>query len=482
MKAGSRFYSSLVLLIGLNFIIKPIWIFAIDRQVQNETGTLAYGNYFSLLNLSIVLGFLLDAGLSNLLNRELASRRILGSSTVGNIFYLKLLLTLLYAGTMCMIAWLTGIRSWELVAGFIFLQIFNSFFLFFRAIITAHQWFTADAWLSVVDKAMVILSITFFFLIPFNAISIPVFLLVQVYCAGLALLISILVLRSRSISLAFMSKPVFDFGIFRSLMPFALIILLMSVHSRLDGFLLERIHVEGDYEAGIYASAYRLLDAANMVGFLMASFLLPFLARAWNESKPRDEVINNARHFLVIFSIGIACIGFFMSNWIQETLYPPDLRAADIIKYCLPSLIGYALVQVYGTVLTAAGQIRSFCLVIFIAVLVSLAINLVFIPRFGALASCWAALISQPIAGLLCMYYARRKLGVELNSHTFLIYIFIAVILSTLFYTGTKFGIHEVVLILAAVVLTFIIMGTTRLFTPALWMNIFKRSQLPKPN
>ena len=95
MKAGSRFYSSLVLLIGLNFIIKPIWIFGIDRQVQNETGTLAYGNYFSILNLSIVLGFLLDAGLSNLLNRELASRRILSSSTIGNIFYLKLLLTLL---------------------------------------------------------------------------------------------------------------------------------------------------------------------------------------------------------------------------------------------------------------------------------------------------------------------------------------------------------------------------------------------------
>ena len=53
----SKFYSSLLLLIVLNAIIKPFWIFGIDRQVQNITGTAEYGTYFSLLNLSIVFGF-----------------------------------------------------------------------------------------------------------------------------------------------------------------------------------------------------------------------------------------------------------------------------------------------------------------------------------------------------------------------------------------------------------------------------------------
>ena len=59
MKETSRFYSSLGLLIILNAIVKPIWIFGIDREVQNEVGAAAYGAYFSVFNLSIVLSFLL---------------------------------------------------------------------------------------------------------------------------------------------------------------------------------------------------------------------------------------------------------------------------------------------------------------------------------------------------------------------------------------------------------------------------------------
>ena len=52
MKETSRFYSSLILLIVLNGVIKPFWIFGIDRQVQNEVGVTAYGSYFAIFNLS----------------------------------------------------------------------------------------------------------------------------------------------------------------------------------------------------------------------------------------------------------------------------------------------------------------------------------------------------------------------------------------------------------------------------------------------
>ena len=82
MKEISRFYSSLSLLIVLNAIVKPIWIFGIDRQVQNEVGVAAYGTYFSILNLSIVLSFLNDWGLTVFYNRHLAAKNEMqGSAT-----------------------------------------------------------------------------------------------------------------------------------------------------------------------------------------------------------------------------------------------------------------------------------------------------------------------------------------------------------------------------------------------------------------
>lgn len=73
MKTVSRFYASLGLLLVLNLLVKPLWIFGIDRPVQNSTGTAIYGSYFALLNLAIVLGFLLDWGLNAFMSRQLAA-------------------------------------------------------------------------------------------------------------------------------------------------------------------------------------------------------------------------------------------------------------------------------------------------------------------------------------------------------------------------------------------------------------------------
>ena len=70
MKEANRFYSSLGLLIILNVIIKPLWIFGIDRQVQNLVGTAVYGNFFSLFNFSIVFSCFLFVYLAHLNNNR----------------------------------------------------------------------------------------------------------------------------------------------------------------------------------------------------------------------------------------------------------------------------------------------------------------------------------------------------------------------------------------------------------------------------
>ena len=91
MKESSRFYSSLGLLILLNVIIKPVWIFGIDRQVQNIVGTETYGTYFSLLGFSIVFSFLLDWGFTGFFNRELAANKTGYIHKAGSFFLVKLL-------------------------------------------------------------------------------------------------------------------------------------------------------------------------------------------------------------------------------------------------------------------------------------------------------------------------------------------------------------------------------------------------------
>ena len=86
------FLKSLSLLLVLNFAIKPVWIFLIDRQMQNIAGAEAYGSYFAVLNLSIVLSFLSDAGLTNMMNQRIADQ-----SGLNYGHYLKIKLVLVAA-------------------------------------------------------------------------------------------------------------------------------------------------------------------------------------------------------------------------------------------------------------------------------------------------------------------------------------------------------------------------------------------------
>ncbi|HMU44992.1 MAG TPA: polysaccharide biosynthesis C-terminal domain-containing protein [Chitinophagaceae bacterium] len=478
MKETSRFYSSLGLLIVLNLIIKPVWIFAIDRGVQNFVGTTEYGHYFSLFNLSIVLGFILDLGFTNYFNRQLATNPDFFKGQTGNFFLLKIILAIIYSGVFICAAYVTGIGRWDIVAGLIFIQVFTFLFVFTRAIITGSQWFRADAWLSVLDKTMMIILCGGFLFIPtiFGHITINLFLFFQAISTFTALMVAVIVLRRRGVSFQISSlHSFFKRKLFVEVLPFTLILLLMSAHIRLDGFMLERIHADGAHEAGVYAASYRLLDAANMIGILFASFVLPYMARQWSSGYDINPVILNIRHILVSFSILTACTMFFLAPWIHRLLYThSDEYGAGVLRLCMPALIGYSLVSVYGTVMTATGHLYPFCRILLFALAVNVVLNIILIPAYGARGCSIAAIISQVSCGVIAMFYSRNKLHLKMHPASLIIYIFMIILLSGFFYMTEELALNPwLTIILAAMLMVFLVF-ITRLFDLQNWKQIFK--------
>lgn len=471
MKDNSRFYSSLGLLVLLNAIIKPVWIFAIDRQVQNEVGIEIYGTYFSIFNLCLVFSFLLDLGLSSYYNRQLAANDLSVMGMAGSFIFMKLLLTVIYVAVVAIICLLAGIDRWDIVMYVMMIMALTSFFIFFRAIITSQQWFSTDAWLSVLDKLMMIIFCGLFLYFPslVGHISIEGYLRLQLGATALAILVSMATLLSRGFRFHFrrLIPPPF---VFRAALPFTMIILLMAGHARLDGFLLDRF--SGPAEAGKYAAAYRLLDAANMVGVLLGSFLLPYISRHWNERKNIETVILNVRHLLIVFSVSIASVVFFLAPWIQGMLYDhADADSVRILQLCLPAVIGYSLVYIYGTLMTATGHLKAFSIITAISVLINAALNLWLIQSYGARGSCIAALVSQSFCGIATMMYARRKLAIDLDMRSLFLYVFIGIFVSVLLYTGNSYHVHKWWLVAIAALLVIAIMRAGKLIDIRNWIK-----------
>lgn len=479
MKEHSRFYSSLGLLLLLNVVVKPLWIFGIDRQVQNAVGTVTYGTYFSLYNFSVVFSFLLDWGFSSYFNRQLASGHPEVTGRIGHFFFIKLMFLFLYASVVTAVAAFSHLGHWDILAGVIAVQALMSLFVFLRGVVTAHQWFRTDAWLSVLDKTLMIFLCGAYLLLPavFGGMTIQKFLLVQISCTLISIFVALLMLVRNGVSLRISGEGLRLQSIIRDALPFAVTLLLMSVHNRLDGFLLERIHPSGAYEAGLYAAAYRLLDASVVFGYLLASFLLPFIARQWKEKGEIATVIITSRHFLLCLSVTASVTVVALAPWLQSILYHHQTENGyRIMQWCLPALICYSLTSIYGTVLTATGHIRAFAYISAVAVIVNTGLNLWWIPLYGGLGCSWAALISQGLSGVLVTVYARQKLKVGYHLRSVLMYIFIGGILYAWFLTGQWAGINNWYLLAGGGILSVAAIWISGLFPLHKWRAILMQA------
>jgi O-antigen/teichoic acid export membrane protein len=412
MATTQRFFSSLFLLILLNALVKPVWILGIDREVQNIAGTTTYGYYFSLFNLTYLFNFFLDFGFTTAWNQRASQQLTWLLAQYRNALGLKTLLTLGYGLLMLALYGVLPVAhpDWLLLLGIN--QCLLSLFLFLRNTLTALHWFSTDALCSVADKGILILLCGACLLWPerLGVLSVSRFLWLQTF--SLTALVSLLLwLLWHRAGLSALPRFGLQGILLRTALPFGGIVLLMSMHNRADGFLLERWHPNGAYEAGVYAAAYRLLDAGNMVGFLVAGFLLPFIARHRDNPLLVQKTVGFSAFLLLSFAVVVMSVVLFAGPWLYHLLYRQgDAYPVEVLTWCMAALAGYCMTQVYGTVLTALGHTTILLKVTAVAVVVNLSLNGWLIPLYGAKGAAIAALVSQSGYGLALWYKSSRIL------------------------------------------------------------------------
>ena len=91
-----EFLINLLILISINLLIKPIFIFGIDLSVNNIVGPEQYGLYFTILNSSYLMLIFNDFGIQNFNNRNIAQHNHLLDKYFPNIIILKTILGFVY--------------------------------------------------------------------------------------------------------------------------------------------------------------------------------------------------------------------------------------------------------------------------------------------------------------------------------------------------------------------------------------------------
>jgi O-antigen/teichoic acid export membrane protein len=419
MPLAARFFKSLFILLLLNAVVKPVWIFFIDRKVQLLTGN-EYGIYFSLLHLSFIPAVIADAGILAFYSRSVAANPADAPVRFRHFLRIKILLSALYMFTVLLLSFLSGVQETGMILLLALLQVTGSFYLFFRSHISALQMFTADAFFSVADKLLVIMvagSILYFPGMPVQ-LDTELFILLQVAAFAISGTVALLFLAPY---IKLKSKAPFRFSSLKNelkkALPYALVVLLMTILYRFDAFLLYKLHPNGQQEVSKYALGFRLLDALNMVGFLMASFLLPLLSRG-GDKKYLLGVVKNCSGLLLAFSTVAAGFCWFNREMVSDFLYGSfHSDAACTIATSVLAIVGCSLVHVYGTALTAAGKVKSLAIGAGIFAALNIMGNLMVIPHYGALGVAALSASGQLLFGIslimICHYHKMMVCGMR---------------------------------------------------------------------
>jgi len=416
-----KFFSNLLLIILLNLLVKPYAIFAIDATVQNRVGAENYGMYFSLLNLSFLFNILMDLGINNFTTKHVAQYPKVVSSYVGKLFSFRLILFAIYALVTITIGVAIGHTGDELYL--LLILIFNQWLVTFIAYFRSHfgglHLFKTDALISVLDRVLLIAICGFvlFTNVTGKDFEIEWFIWMQTVCY-LITLITAFVLLTRKIGVPkFKFHWAFSLAILRKSYPYALLILLMMIYTRTDSVMIERIHPNGKYEAGIYAQGFRLLDALFMFGMIFANMLLPIFARMFKHNKLAIHgMLVSSRNLLVGGSILIAAVCYMNAEFILGLIYKNDvLASAQSFQWLMLSFVGMCLSLIYGTLLTAKGDMRFLNQLSLVGIVVNIAFNALLIPEYGAAGSAFATLVTQGFTAIIQLFYAHSKLEIPFH-------------------------------------------------------------------
>lgn len=442
-----EFLFNIILLVFINLLIKPVFIFGIDLGVQNRLGA-QYGLYFALLNLSYLTQIINDFGIQSFNNRHISQHPHLLPKYFPNLLAIKGLLSLTYVILTLLIAWV-GLGYDRAVMPLLLVLLFNQvlvqMILFLRSNISGLGHYRLDSVLSALDKLLMLITcgaVLWGNVVPLSLMSfafsqtLALFItLVMVY--GMLRRLTVLPLRPSWSKNWRAARPAL-LMLFRQSMPYALVVLLMFAYSRMDAVMLERM--AGEAQADIFAGAFRLLDACNMFGYLFASLLLPMFARLMKQREPLRPLVALSFKLIWAGSITLSAAIFFFREELLHWMMPGRALEArfEVLGVLIWAFVPISVTHIFSTLLTARERLMAMNRFFLLAVVLDVCLNLFLIPQYQALGAAMSALLTQAfIAGAMVLLSVREfKFQIRFSG-------LVSVVLYVVVMLGTVYYFHE---------------------------------------
>lgn len=422
-----KLLSGLFWVLLANLLIKPFWILGIEVGVQNAVGAQEYGYYIDLFNLAYIFNILLDIGITNFNTRNISQHPQLIAKHLPSILGMKVMLLGFYLMATFTVGLISGYDSQQFsLLGVLSLnQFLNSLILYLRSNFEGLLLFKWDSLLSILDRLVMILICGALLWLPnLPTITIQYFAFAQTIAYLITAAAALVLLWCRVGFRRLRFRRTFSLAILRQSAPFALLVLLMASYNRIDPLLLQRLSPDstGYLHAGIYAGAFRLLDALSMMAYLVSVPLLPIYSKlcAQCQTHPHDTQRQIAYttqlifSLVMVFSIAASASCSHLATQLMSLFYLDHVQAyAAVFRVLIFGIIPICATYVFGTLLTANGSLRQLNILATTTLAINISANLLLIPHLGAVGSAWASLCAQSFMAVAQILLALRIFNIR---------------------------------------------------------------------
>jgi len=407
----------------LNLLIKPFWLFGIEVGVQNTVGAESYGLYLALFNFSLIFNIILDLGITNFNNKNIAQNNQLLSKHLSNIVTIKFSLAIVYSIVTIAIAFLIGWDSVKitLLMFLMFNQFLSSFILYLRSNLSGLHLFKTDSMISVLDKILMIIFVGYLLINPETnqkgVFKIEWFIYSQTLAYLSTLIITFLILFRKLDFFKIRFDRTFFIAFFKKSYPYALLVLLMSSYNRIEPIMLERLlDIDGAYQAGIYAQAYRILDASSQFSMLFAMLLLPIFAKMIKDKNDVGELVQFSFSLIITPALILAIASLNYSTELMSLLYHEHIEiSARLLGVLMLGFVFISTTYIFGTLLTANGSMKQLNIMAIFGMLFNVGINLYLIPNYMAEGASYSSLLTQGLTAIIQVFIAYKIFKFKIN-------------------------------------------------------------------
>ena len=441
------FLKNLVWLQALNWLIKPIWILLIEREIQLQLGDGLYGQYAVHLGIGTLFAVLLDAGINSFISREIAISGALNSWK--RIIGFRLGLGFLYVVSVLLFSAFQSTIRWNLIGLVVVNQLLAALVLLVRAVLQGRHLFKWDSIVSVADRFTAIIALIGVFGL-FSAdglgdFGVEKFLAAQGIGYSLAFIVGFIFTGGDILGRKLEKLPVEPDAVSISVnspsVPFATWVqgmgwfvvlgLAMSAFTRLDIQMLQWFTLDitaelslpdtfprpenpGFLANGMYAKGYRFLDAALIFSSMLSVQLLPLFSKRISEKLDLNPLVWLGFRLVFMVSVLAAFVGFFYGKSLMAVFYKITVDAeaqnmGQLFFGFMLVFVAMSTVHVFGTLVTAAGDVRWLSFLAIVCLLINVMVDRLRIPMLGPFGALEGGLFTQSVFALGCIYRAHKR-------------------------------------------------------------------------